>query len=327
MDKLRAAANLRPSESTRPTRLNVADRLKIYEAEKKVIGEEFKALGNNINWNDSAVQAKLRDFSKKVIEVVQFYMAQEDLVEQLIPSTTVDPGDTLIHREIHGINVYNGTYGDSVRMNRPQFTEYSGKPTPKECGIDLDLTLIRTGKYSPTEIADYATGVITSWRNRLLFVNTLAAMTQYQSGGAQYKVGPASFATMDAIIDCLTDEADVKVIVGRRSAIHKLSNMSGWSDTAKDQFQMNGQVGKYGGIPVVKVNSFTDPDYGVVHPMLDTDLWLFSELPAGRLIFADRLNTAEETVLRRKALNIFMWWDDVIKIWWANRIARVASLT
>lgn len=301
----------------------------LYRKERELIREDFKALGKNFNWTDPNVNSKLKEFATQVIKnTQQTVIGTADLIETAIPVENVEPGDTFVLRELHGVNIYYSTYGAAVRMSRPQFTQFTQTTNGKEVGLKLELTQIRTGKYSPSELAEYTSNLITAWRNRLFFVTTLAGITAFQSGGAQYQSGAGlGFPTMNTGIDRLTDEAEIKVIIARRQAIHALSNMSGWKETGTDQFQETGQVGKYAGIPVVKVNSFADPDYGTVYPMPANELWIFSDLPAGRLVVADRLRTADEVVLKNETMNIFFRWSDGIGIFYNNRIVRVAAVT
>jgi len=305
----------------------------LYKNEKEIIRDEFKSLGKNFDWTDPNVAGKLKEFARQVIKRTGQTIhgpgdAGQDLTSLCLPTETIEPGDTFILRELHGVNIYYGSYGAAVRMSRPQFTQYTQTTNVKEVGLKLELSQIRSGKYSPSELAAYTSSLITAWRNRLLFVTTLAGMTAYQSGGDQYQAGTAlAFGTMNAAINKLTDEAEIKLIVGRRQAIHSLSNMSGWGETGIDQFQAAGQVGKYAGIPVHKVNSFTDPDYGTLYPMPEDELWVFSDLPAGRMVIADSLRTADETLLQTETMNIYFRWDDGIGIFYPNRIVRVAAVT
>jgi hypothetical protein len=305
------------------------NRVNLYRDEKKVIKESFKTLGNTFNWNDAPVDAKVREFAKDVIETITEDVTQkQDLLGLVLPVEDIEPGETFVLHELHGVNIYYASYGGAVRMSRPQFTKYSGTTTPKEIGLDFELQQIKAGKYSPTELADYATGLITAWRNHLLFVTTLAGMTAYQSGGAQYQSGTtATFLTMDNAIDKLTDEGETSFIIGRRYALHKLSRMTGWSDDSKDQFRDQGQIGRYAGMPVMKTNSFTDPDYGTVYPMPKNEMWLFSSMPAGWWIKATGVRTAEETILQNERLHIYIRWDDGIAITHTNRISRIAAIT
>lgn len=311
------------------TRTKSQSKYDLFRKEKDIIRDEFKSLGNNINWNSPDVKKKLQEFSSQVIKnTQQTVIGSNDLTELCLPVETIQPGDTFVLHELHGVAIHYGTYGGAVRMSRPQFTKYSQTTELKEVGLALELTNIRTGKYSPSELAEYTSSLVTAWRNYLLFVTTLAGMTVYSSGGDQYQAGTnVAFGTMNTAIGKITDESEIKMIVGRRTAIHQLSNMSGWSDTAKDEFKDYGQVGSYAGIPVMKVNSFTDPDYGTVYPMPSNELWIFSELPAGRMVIADRLRTAEETILKNEMMNIYFRWDDGIGIFNTNRIVRVAAIT
>jgi len=305
------------------------DKFTLYAKEKEIIRDEFKSLGKNFNWNDAAVKGKLNEFARQVItRTQQTVLGVNDLISLCLPTETIQPGDTFVLRELHGVAIYYGSYGAAVRMSRPQFTQYTQTTNLKEVGLKLELTQIRTGKYSPSELAEYTSNLVTAWRNRLLFVTTLAGMSQFQASGAQYTAGTSlAFGTMNTAINTLTDEAEIKLIVGRRQAIHGLSNMSGWSETSKDQFRDTGMVGKYAGIPVMKVNSFTDPDYGTVYPMPADELWIFSDLPAGRIVIADSLRSADETLLQTETMNLYFRWDDGIGIFYPNRIARVASIT
>lgn len=321
-NKLKTAAALTP----RPPKAGSTEKFKLYNAEKEMLKKEFESYGNNLDWGDPIVQKKLREFSRQVISITNTYVNTPGLVETLLPAETVLPGDDLVSYELSGINIYEGTYGASVRMSRPQFTKYTATPNLKEVGLKLQLAQIRTGKYSASELADYTVNVITAWRNHMFFTTTLAGNSVYQSGGAQYQaVVGAAFASLDLGYAKLSDDGDPRVIVLRRTALHKIANQSGWSEVAKEEFESLGQVGSYAGTPVVKVNSFTDPDYGTVYPFPVTDVWLFSELPAGRVVFADRLRTSEETIPRNETLNIYFRFDDGIGIWHTDRIVRMVT--
>jgi hypothetical protein len=300
----------------------------LYATEREAIKKDFAELGTNFDWSDDVVAKKLKGFARNVIKVTsQTVLGTEDLWSVVLPTERIQPGDTLKIRELSGVNVYYGTYGASVRMSRPQFAEYSATTNLKEVGLKLELTSIRTGKYSPSELADYTSNLITAWRNYLLF-STLSAMTCYSSGGDHYIAGTnLAFGTMNAAFAKMTDEADIKCIIGRRTAIHFLSTMTGWSEAGKEQFEKQGQVGTYGGVPVIKVNSFTDPDYGTVYPMDADDLWIFSDLPAGRAVIADTLRTADETIMQNETMNLYFRWDDGLGIFWDNRIVRVQNVT
>lgn len=305
------------------------DKYALYAKEKEIIREEFKSIGKNFNWNDANVKSKLKEFASQVItRTQQTVLGVNDLISLCLPTETIQPGDTFVLRELHGVAIYYGSYGAAVRMSRPQFTQYTQTTNLKEVGLKLELTQIRTGKYSPSELAEYTSNLVTAWRNRLLFVTTLAGMQQFGAGGAQYTAGASfSFGTLNTAINTLTDEAEIKLMVGRRQAIHALSNMSGWKERGVDEFQDKGMVGKYAGIPVMKVNSFTDPDYGTVYPMPADELWIFSDLPAGRIVVADALRTADETLLQTETMNLYFRWDDGIGIFYPKRIARVGSIT
>lgn len=304
------------------------ERIKRYDAEKKLIKEKFASFGNKINWNAPEVTKQLQAFGEKVIDVVSVYMDLPDMVDMVLPGVNLGLGEEFIEREVHGMNIYYGTYGASVRMSRPQFTEYTVKPNLKQVGIDLVLAQIAAGKYSPSELADYTTGLITAWRNHLLFTTTLGGMSVYQSGGAQYQAGTGlGFPTIDTAIDKITDEGDLGFIVGRRSAIHKLSRSASWSDPDKQAINQAGMAGTYLGMPVMKVNSFTDPEYGTVYPMSSTELWLFSGLPIGRAAYAQRLQSSQETIMRTGRLNMYLGWDDGFGIWRTNRAAVIGAIT
>lgn len=331
MSRLQAIGHITPSAVKSPTVADMTrdERLNLYKTEKKLIEERFKSVtGNNFSWGDPEVQKELKAVAKQIITVSQEYIDTEDLVDVVLPTADVEPGDTYVHREFYGVDVHYGTYGGAIRTSRPNFRQYTAKPVLKEVGFDLKLVNIRTGKYSPTEVADYARLVITSWRNHLLFTTTIKGMAAFQSGGAQYQAGTSvAFATVDKAINKVTDEADVGFIVGRRAAINKLAHASGWSEVAKRQYETIGQVGSYNGIPVIRVNSFTDPIYGTVSPFGDDELFFFSELPIGYTVYADRLRMADEIILANESMKIYMRWDDIFGIFWANRGAILDAIT
>lgn len=326
LNKQSSVGYISPSGITRKT--STTDRYKLYSAEKKILKDDFASLGTNFDWNDAAVKGKLDEFARLVIKnTSQTVLGTEDLWGAVLPTETVLPGDTFVLREVHGVDIYYGTYGGAVRMSRPQFTEYRAATNLKEVGLKLDLTQIRTGKYSPSELADYTSSLITAWRNYLLFTTTLGGMTTYQSGGDQNNVwGAGNFATLNNTINLIADDGDVKMIVGRRNAVHFLSALTTFSEASKEEFENIGQVGTYAGIPIVVVKSFTDPDYGTVYPMPSNQLWFFSELPAGRAVVADALRTANETILQNESMNLYFRWDDGIGIFRPERIAVVTAI-
>ncbi|MCK9369429.1 hypothetical protein M0R04_05785 [Candidatus Dojkabacteria bacterium] len=302
-----------------------SDRYALYAEEKALIKAEFAGL-ENIDWSDPAIRAKLHQIAKQVIKNTTDQVNQNDLISAVLPTERINPGETLVVNEISGMAIYTGSYGAAVRMSRPQFTSYSAKPNLKEVGIRLDLVSVQAGKYSVSELADYTNGLINAWRNRMLFVNTLAGMTAYQSGGAQYTAGGGvSIGTIITAMNTLTDESEIKVIVGRRNAIAKLSSNVNYSNDTRREWETRGQVGTYAGIPVIKVNSFTDNDYGVVYPFDAADLWMFSDLPAGRAVIAGALRTSDEVIPQTESMNIYMRWDDGIGIWHTDRISRIVT--
>lgn len=305
----------------------IVGRNDVYNRERAVIKAEFANVGSD--WSDPGLNGKLKEFAKQVIKVTtEGVRDATDLITVVLPAETIAPGDTYVQRDIHGVGIYQGTYGAAVRMSRPQFTQYTQTTNLKQVGLKLDLIQIKTGKYSPSELADYTSGLITAWRNRLLFVTTLAGATEYQSSGDQHIAGTSlAFGTMTAAFQKLTDVSDPALMIGRRYAIHKLSTMSGWSDTVIDEFKNTGAVGMYAGIPVVKVNSFTDPDYGWISPMDDDDLWIFSSLPAGRVVISETLEASDEIILSDRTMNIYYNWADGIGIFHTDRIVRVQNVT
>jgi len=64
-----------------------------------------------------------------------------------------------------------------------------------------------------------------------------------------------------------------------------------------------------------------------VYPFPKDDLWIFSELPAGRIVSAGALRTSSETILKNETMNMYMRWDDGIGIFHTDRIARIAAIT
>lgn len=306
------------------------DKVKLYNEEKAAIRAEFEALGSVIDWNDPKVQEKLKAVAKQVITRTLNFTSVNDMIPLVLPTEDIDPGDTYVLSEVYGGNIYYSTYGASVRMSRPQFTKYTATTNTKEVGMKLELTQIANGKYSPSELGEYIANLILAWRNRLLFTTTLAGMTAYSSGGAQYEAG-ASLAVANVIsaIGKLTDEAETKFMVGRRTAMHKLVTMTNsvWSDATLDEFKQYGMIGTYAGTPVMKVNSWTDKEYGLVSPFPSTDLWIFSELPAGRYVRESAVRTSSETIAQNETMNMFWRWGDGIGIFWTNRIARIGAIS
>ena len=328
--KLMTAGNLSFGGSSLSSELS---KRKLYSAEQDAIKEDFASLnGGVLNWGEGAAKKKISEFAANVIHNTSIFINEnDDLVSMVLPTEKINPGESLILRELHGVNVYYSSYGAAVRMSRPQFTNYTITTTPKEVGLDLELTQIQVGKYSPSELAEYTGKVIQAWRNYLLFTTTISGMAIYSSGGAQYVSGATLSATdMNKAIGTITDEGDVGLIVGRRKAIQALASQNAgmaWSDASKDEFKNTGQVGSYAGIPVKQVYSFTDPDYGSVNPCLDNQLFIFSSLPAGRLAVENTLRTSEETIKKNERLNIYFRFGDGIGLSHTNRIAVVGAIT
>lgn len=325
-NRMKSMAFISPKLGKGNSALN--SRYALYKEEKDILKAEFAAYGNEIDWNDHSIQKKLHSFARQIIRTTIDQVNQDDLVNTVLPGESIGVGETLSEHELSGMNVYFGTYGGAVRMSRPQFTGYTAAPQLKEVGIKLILAEIQSGKYSASQLADYTTGLITAWRNRLLFTTTLGGMTAYGSGGAQYTAGSTlTAAKMLTGIDTLTDEAEVKSIIGRRNAIHQLADQTGFSNETKREFETSGKIGTYAGMPVMKVNSFTDNDYGLIYPFAKDSLWMFSDLPAGKWVQAGPLRTGDETVLSSETLNLYFRWDDGYAIWHTDRIAHIGGIS
>jgi hypothetical protein len=327
MDKMKSVGFLNPSSISSAKE---KDKNTLYAEEKAALKKEFEGLGPSIDWDDPVIAAKLKAFARQVIQITndEIFADVPNLIDLVLPTETIQPGDTFVLDELSGPAIYYGSYGASVRMSRPQFTQYTATTNLKEVGLKLRLEQIQTGKYSASQLGEYVAKLINAWKNRLLFTNTLAAMTAYSSGGSYYQAGTAlGVGTMTTAIDALSDESDAKVIVGRRSAIHQLSDLSGYSNDTRREYETQGQIGTYAGIPLLKVNSFTDLDYGQVFPMVKTSLWVFSELPAGRWVQAAALRTNNEIVARNESLNLYYRWDDGVGIFHSDRIVHVGAIT
>ena len=306
------------------------EKIKLFNDEKAAIKAEFAALGNVVDWNDPVVQKQLKAIAKQVINKTTNFTSVNDMIPLILPTEEIDPGDTFVMSEVYGGNIYQSTCGASVRMSRPQFVKYSATTNTKEVGMKLELTQIAKGKYSPSELGEYIGNLILAWRNRLLFTTTLAGMTAYQSGGAQYEAGTSlAVATVLSAIENLTEDAESKFMIGRRFAMHKLVTMtnSNWSDATLDEVKRFGMIGSYAGVPVMKVNSWTDKEYGLISPFPATDLWIFSDLPAGRYIRESSIRTSSETIAQNETMNMFWRWGDGIGIFWTDRISRIGAIT
>lgn len=326
-DKLKSTAFLSPKAASAHKGVKT-----LYDKEKEALKKEFESMGGHIDWSDPVLVKKLNSFARLVIETVTDNIDQNDLVSLCLPTQVIEPGDTAVLHEIHGPAIYQASYGAAVRMSRPQFTKFTAVTNLKEVGLKLDLAQLQRGKYSASELADYIVKLVTAWRNRLLFVTTLAGATEYQTSGAQHVDGSTwTSGKYTSMLTAITDEAETKLLVGRRQAIHVLSttepfSIAGASDSARVEFENTGMVGSYAGVPIVKPNSFVDLDYGVVYPMPVDDLWLWSEMPAGRYVQAGALRTSNETILRSEQLHLYFRWDDGITIWYTDRIVRAQSV-
>lgn len=327
MNRLQSVGYLNPSGVSKGT----VDKHKLYADEKAALKKEFEGVGFNLDWDSPDILAKLKSFARQIIQITtdDIFADTPDLISLTLPTETVQPGDTFVFDELHGPAVYYGSYGAAIRISRPQFTKYTATTNLKEVGLKLQLAQIQTGKYSASQLGEYVTKLIAAWRMRLLFTTTLAGMSVYQSGGAGYRASATpdtiAAADMTATFGLISDEADVKMLIGRRKTIHELSVNTGYSNDTRRDFETQGQIGTYAGVPLLKVNSFTDLDYGQVYPFAKDMMWAFSELPAGRWVQAAALRTSNEVVNRNETLNIFYRWDDGVGIWHTDRIALLQS--
>jgi len=302
----------------------------LYNAEKRVIAEDFRTAisGKILNWEDKSVKSILSAFAKKVIETVVDGVDTMDTTSLLLPVETIDPGDTYVFRELYGSQVYFGTYGAAVRMSRPNMKEYTATTQLKEIGLRLVLTQMQTGKYSPSEMGEFTSRLITAFRNRLLLTTTLGGMTEYQSGGDYYEAGTSiGLGTMINAFDNLSEESDIDFIVGRRYALQKLTSNSGYSSETRREFETKGQMGSFMGAPMIKLNTFTDPFYGTVYPMPKNRLWLFTKARAGVYVRTSTIRTSEEIVPASEVMNIYNRWDDGYGIFKTNRIGCIDAIT
>ena len=336
LNKLQSVGYFNPRGAANHSPTTGNSLFRIYKEEKDAIKKSFQAL-QSVGWDSPEVKKILKAFGRQIITTVSDNIEQTDLIPALLPSETIQPGDTYVLHELSGAKVYVGSYGASVRMSRPQFTSYSVTPILKEVGMRLVLAEIESGKYSPSELGTYISGLIVAWKNRMFFTTTLAGMSQYQSGGAQYQSGSnLAVGTMLSALDKLSDESEIKAIVGRRSAIHQLANLRGFSgnservalsDLSKREFETRGMIGTYAGAPVIKVNSFTDLDYGQVYAFPKDELFVFSELPAGRYVTSGGVRTAQVVSEVSESLDMIFRWEDAILISHPDRIVRVAGIS
>lgn len=332
MNKLETVGFFNPSSADITLGSDDAKRRQLYAAEKREIKKDFAAYGEGIlDINAPDVQKRLTAIARKVINVAVDQVAFEnDIIPLVLPIANVNPGDTYVTDELSGPMIYQGSYGAPVQMSRPNVQRFTVTTSLKEVGIELVLQQIAAGKYSPSELGDYTAKLAVAWRNRMLFTNTLSGLTAYQSGGARYVSAPTlSAKDIEGGLAKLSDEADPKVFVGRRKAVHALSQLSGFSDETKREFEVNGKLGRYIGAQVVQVYGYQDNDYGLVYPMLTDDLWLFSSQPAGVWVTAAGLRTTSETIARSETLNMYFRWDDGVGIDSnkLDRIVRFAGVT
>jgi len=303
---------------------NLLKKEELYKKEKELIKEEFKQRGNILNWRDASIQDMLNSFARKVIETSIDVSKDIDIIPSLLPTEEIDPGDTFVWHELYGAQVWYGTYGAAARLSRPMLREYTATTNLKEVGLKLDLTQIQTGKYSPSELGEFTAALINAWRQRLLFTNTLNGNSVYSSGGAQYVTGAGvGTATILTSLETLSEESDAKVIVARRKGVNYLSNQSSFSNETKREFEQQGQAGSIFGVPILKVNTFVDPLYGTVYPFPDNDIYIFSQLPAGRFVRASQVQTDNETIPSNQTMNMYFRWDDGIGIFKTDRIVRI----
>ena len=302
------------------------DSYKLYDEERKAVRADFEGLNINDTENPE-VRKKLSAFSKKIVERVTFVLPSSEIIDMALPRQEVGIGITIEAHELGGAVVHEGVYGGAVRMSKPIQKPYTLTTKLKEVGQELVLANIQSGKYSPSEIGDYVGMLIGASRNRLLF-HTLENMSAYAGSGTQVTSGAGlGIPTMIVALKTLTDGADAKVIFGRRNALYELSNNPNFSDQTERDFEERGQIGNFAGVPVVKVNSFTDPIYGFVYPMRNDDLWIFSEQPAGRFGVTSDVVSSSEIIMRRGVMHLYYRWDDGLAIWKTDRIARVSSIT
>lgn len=297
-----------------------------YSEERKAIKEDLKDL-NVHDVDEPVVRGKLKAIANKIITKTIDQMPTADLTDIILPRVDGVIGNVIEQQEIEGLQIYESTYGAAVRMSQPMFKPYTITTNPKEMGVRIILADLQSGKYSTSQVGEYAGMLIGAFRTRLVF-RTLEANASFASGGSQYQAGTGlNVGTLISAIGKLSDEGDIKVIVGRRAGIIGLSKSTAFSNDTRREFETKGQVGTFAGIPVMKVNSFTDLTYGTVYPFASNVLWIFCEAPAGRFMVVQDVQAATELIARDGAMNIYYRWDDGCAIWKPNRAAVIAAIT
>jgi len=299
-----------------------------YSEERKAIKEDLKGMNVYNFEGDPTVRKTLQAIAKKVINTTVDQVPLYDLSGIILPRVDGEVGTTIEQHEIEGLRIYEGTYGAAVRMSAIQIKPYTVTTNLKEIGIRIVLADLQSGKYSTSEVGEYAAQLIGAYRNRLIF-RTLEANASLTTSGSNYMAagGPLGAATMLMSLGTISDEAEIKVILGRRRAVARLSANAGYSNDTRREFEKTGQIGTYAGVPVLQVNSWTDPTYGSVAPFAKDELWLFSTLPCGRFMVVKDVDASTELVARNGVMNIYYRWDDGAAIWKPSRAFRIDGIT
>lgn len=227
--------------------------------------EEFANLIRKIDFRDPNSREV---FAKKILEEVRDRVADED-ISPLIAEVRTFPADAQAgFKYKRGLVAHVIEPGSYVPRSRPGQTVQMITPLTVAVAPEIELDRLNSGDFeSAQEMIDMATAELKGKRTSLIW-NALDSSLTNTSATADYGVttiGLAKSATvttkqaaLDDAIDTVSDTpANVKAIIGRRSAVSWIQSISDYAEITKER-RDRGVLTEYRGIPIVTLKNYVD---------------------------------------------------------------------
>jgi hypothetical protein len=278
---------------------------------QKVSYEERKRMSElmcSIDWDDKVQRKALADV---VVKKLEEEVMREDMTEFFADVDTFAPNETPEYQFQKGIKAYVREPGSFIPHST--IIQRVITITTERTGAhpEFEVSALRGGRYgSFARIKSMVKDEILGLRNKRLW-NTLVNSIPSTTTDGNY-VSVAKTAANDikknfvvSGLDYIDDKASVKAIVGRRSQLGWINDVSGYtSEALKGRIETAGGkiLGDFRGVPVVALHQHTD-GYDV-----------------GRISDDDIMIVAEGTTKRAQIddMQVYEWVDGENGIWHVN---------
>ena len=223
--------------------------------------EAFAAEMQQVNWTDPEER---RAVALTILEFVQEDVQREDLESLLVDPYSFNIGETPQWVTRKGLKAYvhePGSYSPRSTITQKVLTIATEQVSIHP---EFELNQLRAGRYgSIADIRQMAVEELLGRKYSIIWATVIGSIAATDANYATFAgtaVAATKLAALDTAISYVEDasQAGVKCIVGRFTALGWLTTTTLWSEFTQRDIEMTGQMGKYRGIPVIKLHQYTD---------------------------------------------------------------------